>query len=89
MMPRHHFETFKDLALQSTTFKPRYPPCVDSTVDVVCAPRAAETRAGVYELNSLAESRTAARYRWTPHAAHREATGTALYTTRGTCNNYS
>ena len=25
-MPRHTFETFKDLGLQGTTFKPRVPP---------------------------------------------------------------
>ena len=26
MMPGHHFETFKDLAPEGTTFKPRVPP---------------------------------------------------------------
>ena len=31
MMPGHHFETFKDLAPEGTTFKPRVPPCVRPT----------------------------------------------------------
>ena len=34
MMPRHHFETFKDLALQGTTFKPRVPPRNKTSVAV-------------------------------------------------------
>ena len=34
-MPGHTFETFKDLGLQGTTFKPRVPP-VDSLESRLC-----------------------------------------------------
>ena len=34
-MPGHTFETFKDLGLQGTTFKPRVPPVHDTFITVV------------------------------------------------------
>ena len=38
-MPRHTFETFKDLGLQGTTFKPRVPPVRVPVAAGPCAER--------------------------------------------------